>query len=168
MKVSNLQQFVRSLVAPMQQAGAAVKVTGDLEQTAADLEPFAQLDVWQLSELLRHAKEYRDTGILPAPAGKRPTTRKPAAKKNDPAVLLELAQKVREMEERAAMPESTREELRAGLDALKLDKLTKDNLIGIARELGRQTTAKTTKAQAVDIIRRVVLERKEILESAIS
>ena len=79
MKVSNLQQFVRSLVAPMQQAGAAVKVTGDLEQAVADLEPFAQLDVWQLSELLRHAKEYRDTGILPAPAGKRPTPRKPAA-----------------------------------------------------------------------------------------
>ena len=168
MKVSNLQQFVRSLVAPMRQAGAATKVGDDIEQAAADLEPFAQLDVWQLSELLRQAKEYRDTGTLPAPAGKRATTRKPAAPKNDPAVVARYALEVRALEERAALPESTREELRGGLDALKLDKLTKDNLVGIARELGRQTIAKTTKPQAVDIIRRVVLERKEILESAIS
>ena len=166
MKVSNLQQFVRSLVAPMRQVGAAAKVGDDIEQAVADLEPFAQLDVWQLSELLRHAKEYRETGVLPAPAGKRPTTRKPAAPKHDPAVVMEYAQKVLSLEEKAARPESTREELRAELDALKLDKLSKDNLVGIARELGRQTTAKTTKGQAVDIIRRVVLERKEILESA--
>ena len=166
MKVSNLQQFVRSLVAPMQQAGAAAKVTDDIEKAVTDLEPFAQLDVWQLSELLRQAKAYRDTGTLPAPAGKRPTTRKPAAPKHDPAVVGEFAQKVRALEEKAATPESTREELRAGLDALKLDKLSKDNLVGIARELGRQTTAKTTKGQAADIIRRVVLERKEMLESA--
>jgi uncharacterized protein HemY len=168
MKVNNLQQFVRSLVAPMQQAGAAAKVTDDIEKAVTDLEPFAQLDVWQLSELLRQAKEYRDTGTLPAPAGKRPTARKPAAPKHDPAVVADFAQKVRALEEKAATTESTREELRAGLDALKLDKLTKDNLVGIARELGRQTTAKTTKGQAADIIRRVVLERKEILESAIS
>ena len=68
MKVSSLQQFVRSLIAPIRAAGAAVKVTGDLEQTASDLEPFAQLDVWQLAELLRQAREYRDTGILPVAA----------------------------------------------------------------------------------------------------
>ena len=168
MKVSNLQQFVRSLVEPMRQAGAVAKVTDDIEKAVTDLDPFAQLDVWQLSELLRQAKEYRDTGILPAPPGKRPTTRKPAAPKNDPAVVVEYARKVRALEEKAAMTESTREELRAELDTLKLDKLTKDNLVGIARELGRQTIAKTTKGQAVDIIRRVVLERKEMLESAIS
>jgi len=63
----------------MQQAGAAAKVTDDIDKAVSDLEPFAQLDVWQLSELLRQAKAYRDTGTLPAPAGKRPTTRKPAA-----------------------------------------------------------------------------------------
>lgn len=169
MKVSSLQQYMLSLVAPLQSSGAAAKVTTDLEQTSHDLQPFAEMEVWQLAELLRQAREYRDTGVLPAPAKKRAAGGPRASKpKGDPAVVLDYAQKVRALEERAAAPESTREELAEGLEKLSLGKLTKDVLVGIAKELSRPVNGRTTKPQAIDQIRRVVLERKEMLESAIT
>ena len=44
MKVATLQQYLRSLAGPLQAAGAAAKVTTDLEQTCQALEPFKDQD----------------------------------------------------------------------------------------------------------------------------
>lgn len=167
MKVSNLQQFLRSLANPLQQLGAPSKIIGDVEQTVLDLEPFAELDVFQLAELLRQAKEYRDTGILPAPARRR-SPRQPAQPKVDPAVVMDYTQRIRALEEKAATDESTRDEIQRGIDELQLDTLTKDNLVGIARELSRPVTNKTTREEAIDALRRLVLERKEVREGALT
>jgi hypothetical protein len=167
MKVSNLQQFVRSLIAPMQQAGANAKKLEDIELTCGDLQPFAEMEVWQLADLLRQTKEHRDTGKWPELPTKRPSAPKSKAPKKDAsAVILEFSQQVRALEEKAASPESTQEDLTSELDTLKLDKLTVPQLSGIARELHQHPDAKAKKPALVELIRRVVLVRKEELASA--
>ena len=55
-------------------------VTGGLDALAAALEPFKEWDAADLSEWLKTAQTYRDTGIVPDPApSKRPGRSRPAA-----------------------------------------------------------------------------------------
>ena len=167
MKVSTLQQFVRSLVAPMQHAGANGKMIEDIEQSCAALDPYAGLELSELTDLLRQIKEFRDTGKWPEPPAKQPKTRKPPAPKKDASqIILEFSQKVRSLEKKAASPDSTREDLISELGALKLEKLTVPQLVGIARELGYQPEAKAKKPDLTNLIHRVVLVSKEELASA--
>ena len=167
MKVSGLLQFVRSLIAPMQQVGAVTTKIKDIEQTCDDLLPFAEMEVWQLAELLRQTKEHRDTGKWPELPSKKPPAPKPKApKKGDSEIVLQFSQRVRALEEKAASPESRQEDLASELDAMRLDKLTAPQLVSIARELGQHPAAKAKKPALVDLIHRVVLVRKEELASA--
>ena len=64
MKVSVFQQFLRSLAAPLQSAGA-VKPANDIEQTCQALEPFADQDFAQLAASLVQAQEFHQTKLLP-------------------------------------------------------------------------------------------------------
>jgi len=164
MKVGNLQQFIRSLAAPLQQAGAAAKVVNDLEQTSQDLQPFAEWEVWQLGELLRQAKEYRDTGILPAPPAKRGGAKKAATPKAEPKVLIaEYAEKVRALRDRAAAPDAAREAVTAELTALNLGALSGPVLVGVAGELGHPLPKSTKKEKAAERLRRLVFGEPEPL-----
>lgn len=69
MFVSNLQQFLRLLAPPLAAAGinqtAQKSVTGSLESVASALEPFQEMSLNDLAELLRVAQEFRQTGQLP-------------------------------------------------------------------------------------------------------
>lgn len=69
MLVSNLQQFLLLLLPPLREVGITANshesVTKSLEALAASLTPFNELSLDQLSELLRAASHYRETGELP-------------------------------------------------------------------------------------------------------
>jgi len=69
MLVSNLQQFLLLLLPPLRAAGintaADKSVTTNLEAMAAALAPFQDLTIEQLSEILKVAYEYCQTGQLP-------------------------------------------------------------------------------------------------------
>ena len=77
MLVSNLQQFLVLLLPPLRAAGinasAEKSLTSSLETLAAALDPFKQLSLEQLSELLKVTQEYRQTGQPPEwMLGKKP------------------------------------------------------------------------------------------------
>ncbi|MGC8638783.1 MAG: hypothetical protein ACP5XB_02760 [Isosphaeraceae bacterium] len=87
MLVSNLQQFLLLLLPPLREVGITAKadesVTKSLEALAASLTPFNQLSLDQLSELLRAASHYRETGELPDwVLGRKPGA--PAPRKSAP------------------------------------------------------------------------------------
>src|SRR5262249_27403476 len=77
--------------------------------------------------------------------------------------LGEYAQKINEMKERANSFQVTREELEKDLDSLKLNSLTKTQLIALARQLSRDVNASTKKDAAIQAIKRIVLDVKEML-----
>ena len=68
MLVSNLQQFLLLLLPPLRaagiSAGADKSVTSNLEAMSGALAPFKDLSIEQLSDLLKVAHEYRQSGQL--------------------------------------------------------------------------------------------------------
>lgn len=62
---SALQEFLRSLGAPLAAVGVAPKSLADLRAAADALEPFHGLDLEQLAGFLRRADEYRRSGAVP-------------------------------------------------------------------------------------------------------
>ncbi len=87
MLVSNLQQFLLLLLPPLRaagiSAGADKSVTSNLEAMSGALAPFKDLSIEQLSDLLKVAHEYRQTGQLPDwILGKKPAA--PRAKTSTP------------------------------------------------------------------------------------
>ena len=111
MKVAVLQQFLRSLAAPLQAAGASPKVTNDLEEACNALESFKEEDFGQFAAFLVRAEEFHRTQLLPMLKTKeRP---RGAARTLNEAQVRHLAQQVRQLEERAAAaPGGFRAELR--------------------------------------------------------
>ena len=69
MLVSNLQQFLVLLLPPLRAAGlnstADKSVTSSLEAMAIALNPFKDLSIEQLADLLKVTQEYRHTGQIP-------------------------------------------------------------------------------------------------------
>jgi hypothetical protein len=66
MKTSALQEFLRSLAAPLAAIGVAPKSLDDLHTAAQSLEPFKDLDLEQLVDFLRRAADFRRDGKVPA------------------------------------------------------------------------------------------------------
>src|ERR1700682_4538934 len=127
MNVAVLQQFLRSLAAPLQAAGAAAKVTHDLEQTSQALEPFKESDFGQFAAFLVQADEFNRTKLLPMLKTKsRP---RGEAKTLNEAQIQHLVREVRRLEERAAAPSASRGELAPDLDRLGLDNLNKPEAV---------------------------------------
>ena len=162
MKVAVLQQFLRSLAAPLHAAGAAAKVTQDLEQTSQALEPFKENDFGEFAAFLVQADEFNRTKLLPLLKTKaRP---RGAPKALNEAQVQHLVGEVRRLEERAAAPGAARTELAPELDRLGLDNLNKPEAVAVAQALGIPTKARTTAADAVSQMRRLVLEGREAVE----
>jgi hypothetical protein len=67
MKVSVLQQYLRSLLEPLRASGASAKLLGDLDQASLELDSFKEKDWSELAEFLRRAKTYEQEGNWPAP-----------------------------------------------------------------------------------------------------
>jgi hypothetical protein len=164
MKVVALQQFVRSLSTPLGALGAAQKILTDIDKIAQALEPFKDFDFEQFVTLLVQAEEYSRTGQLPVPTGKTRATREPKAKKAPPPSVQELAQQMKQMEEKAVSADVSRESLEEELSRLGLDKLTISSLRELAQEVGAEAKAKK-KDDLIRSLKRVVLERKESVES---
>ncbi len=160
MKVAVLQQFLRSLAAPLQAAGASPKVTNDLEQACNALEPFKEEDFGQFAVFLSRAEEFHRTQLLPMLKTKeRP---RGTARTLNEAQVRHLAQQVRQLEERAATA-GNRMELASELDRIGLENLSKPEALALARELGLPTKARTTADDAIQMVRRLVLEGRESL-----
>jgi hypothetical protein len=66
MKVGVLQQFLRSLVSPIEAAGAKT-TAGELGATAAALDPFQSVDVTAFAAFLVRARDYEAHGTVPVP-----------------------------------------------------------------------------------------------------
>jgi hypothetical protein len=99
MLISSLQQFLRLLVPPLVAAGinasSQKNVSASLESLADGLDPFKEMSLDQLSELLRIAQEYRETGQIPDWAiGKKPKTPKLKESKPPKAPKLTLTDAV--------------------------------------------------------------------------
>jgi hypothetical protein len=151
MKIAVLQQYLRSLAAPLAASGASPKVTTDLEKTSAALERFKDQDLAQLAVLLDQAEAYYSAASRPP----------------DPAKIRQMAQQVRHLEEKAASTDVSREALVVELQQLGLHQLNKLEALSVARELGAQTNAKTTSEQAFQFIHQSVLDREEFRRTGI-
>ena len=156
MNVAALQQFLRSLVGPMQAAGASQKVVHELEEAGSALEPFKDFDFARFAAFLRQAEEYQRTGVLSI-RGARPG----AGKGLDPARIHELAQQTAQLKERAAGADSPPDAVRAEFDRLGLPTLTKKDVLAIAREIGARTTVRMTQDEAIASVRRWVHGQEE-------
>src|SRR5262245_26467662 len=139
MKVSDLQQFLRSLVHPL--SVGAKKLSTDLEKACAGLTPFKDLSVEQFADFLVKAKTFDETGQLPV----KPSRVKAAKTKPEPFNLGGVpgaAQLVRSLQERALDPDlqfSTIEQ-----EIGKLDKgLGTNEMKQLASELGIEGKFKT-------------------------
>jgi flagellar biosynthesis chaperone FliJ len=164
MKVSVLQQFLRSLAAPLQSAGA-VKPANDLEQTCQALEPFAEQDFAQLAAFLVQAQEFHQTKLLPMLKTKSRASGRGAERTLNDAQIQHLAQQVKHLEQRAAAgPETPRAELAAELDRLGLENLNKTEAITLAKEVGLQTRVRTTAQDVLQQLHRLILEGREALQ----
>ena len=166
MKVSVFQQFLRSLAAPLQAAGA-VKPANDLEQTCQALEPFAEQDFAQLAAFLVRAQEFDRTKVLPLLKSKARPSGAGAARTLNEAQIQHLAQQVKQMEQRGASGSATpRTELAAELDQLGLDNLNKPEALALAKEIGLQTRVRMTAQDVIQLTRRLILEGRESLQHA--
>jgi hypothetical protein len=162
MKVAVLQQFLRSLVTPLREAGASEKKANDLEETAQALEPFKDQDFGQLAAFLAQAEEFRRTGLLPhlKPGGGP----RGAAGALNTAQIQHLVERIRRLEAQATEAGAPRDLAAAELDRLGLDNLNKSEAVALARELALPTRARTTAPDAVQLIRRLVLEGRQALQ----
>src|SRR5437764_5491309 len=99
MKVSVLQQFLRSLAAPLQSAGAA-KPANDLEQTCQALEPFADQDFAEFAAHLARTEEFHRTKLLPMLKSKSRSGGRGAERTLNEAQIQHLAQQIKQLEQR--------------------------------------------------------------------
>jgi hypothetical protein len=109
------------------------------------------------------------TGNQPVSPKESAAPKQPKPKK-EPGVLSDNAKpvydKVRALEERAAEVDSTHDDLVSSLKELNLDSLGVGDLKTMATELGRKVSGATSKKEIIKTIWRVVLERKDSLETA--
>ncbi len=160
MKVAELQSFVKTLVQPLSSVGVSKTVCGNLESVAAGLELFRDLTIAQFADFLAKAEEYQRTGVLSAPAkSARVKKAKPS-----PISVPEAVQRVRDMYERATDPTLTYPAIDAEID--KLEVLSKDGILAVAKEMGftLSTKNKKTKKAVRDEIKRRIVDRKASFE----
>ena len=111
----------------------------------------------EFADFLARAKEFDETGVV-STAGK--SARKPA-KATDADAIAAAAQSYLRLAEQSVDGSVT--DARIDAEMKVLDKLSKDALIAVAREVGVQKTLKTKKDALAELRRRVV-ERKETYE----
>jgi hypothetical protein len=92
MKVSVLQQYLRSLLDPLRASGASAKIVGDLDRSCQELEPFKEKELSDLADFLRRAKTYEEQGNWPA--SKVPTR---SRKQKEAVDLQETANRLRSL-----------------------------------------------------------------------
>ena len=86
MKVADLEQFVKSLAAPLSTSGAS-KVAGELERVCAGFEPFREMSLAQFADFLVLAETYKREGTLAGAA--RPRGKAAAIDRNKVSAFIE-------------------------------------------------------------------------------
>lgn len=156
-----MQQFIRSLIPPLQASGASQKVVGDLETASGKLEPFSALTMEAFAEFLGRAEEYDRTGIVPVVARAAPKrSSSPRGKKPDgpPYTAEDALRDVRNLYERSLGDDISYAMIDA--EVKKLDKaLSKADLDTVTSQFGLGK-AKSKKA-AIDEIRDKIVEYKK-------
>lgn len=139
MTVGDLDRYLRNLADAI---GKAKGVTDGLTATADALLPFGDMQLPAFAAFLRDAKQYKETGILPAApvkGGKKAAAKPAAAPKPDPKTLLEL---VKDLHARALSdPTITREVVERQVNAF--EKLTALALTDILKQLDYKNIPKT-------------------------
>jgi hypothetical protein len=157
MQVADLQQYVRSLGTTL--AGAGAKgVAADLERAAAGLEPFRAWGIAQLADFLVQAETYARTGVIPTSKSRGRVTQ---PKADSATIVRDAVARVQALYERATDPALTYGAIEAELKPL--GKLSKDEAIATAQEVGIVKALKTKK-NALEEIGRKISERKESFE----
>jgi hypothetical protein len=152
--VAELRQFLVSLAAPLE-AGGGKSAAADLRRAADGLSPFSALSVTAFADFLARAREYAETGMVPT-AG-----RASKAKVPDAEAVRTAAESYRRLYERSADPAIGDADIAAQMKII--DRLSKDAVLAVAREVGIQKTLKTKK-DALTELRRRITERKQTYE----
>jgi len=153
--VADLRQFLVSLAAPLE-AGGGKSAAADLRRAADGLSPFAALSVPAFADFLARAKDYAETGVV-STSGARASRTKPP----DTEAMRQVAESYQRLYERCTDPAVGDHEIAAQMATI--DRLTKDAVLAVAREVGVHKAFKTKK-DAVAELRRRILERKETYE----
>ncbi len=127
MLVSNLQQFLHLLLPPLRAAGLNSTADKSLEAMTTALDPFKDLSIEQLADLLKMTQEYRQTGQIPdwvlarKPAASKPrssATKAPKATKPPKMTPAEALEKLRDLQDRSSDFEV--EQINQELEGLKV------------------------------------------------
>jgi hypothetical protein len=170
MLVSNLQQFLVLLLPPLRAAGlnatADKSVTSSLEAMATALDPFKDLSIEQVADLLKVTQEYRHTGQIPdwvlarkPPASKaRTSTPKTSKKAPKPPKMTpaEALGKLRDLQSRS--PDLEFEQITQEL--VELESLTKDELKVVQKEFLGAISGKN-KADLLAALKREIFSDRE-------
>jgi hypothetical protein len=150
--VADLRQFLVSLAAPLEASGGK-SAAADLRRAADGLAPFAALPLSAFADFLARAREYAETGVIPTSA-----VRSSRSKATDTEAIRAAAESYQRLYERCTDPSVGNVEIAAQMTAL--DRLTKDAVLAVAREVGIHKSLKTKK-DALAEMRRRIMDRKE-------
>ncbi len=156
MKVADLQQFVHSLIAPIQGAGGSQTIVKDLQATVEGLRPFAEQKIADFNKLLATLQRFNgmkpaeftkfldtlivemDRGEIVVKQRQRASSRKPKQTPEEKArqseeKVKQAAQRVQELRVKSLDPDFSY----SAVDQEKatLNKLTAKELNAVAREL---------------------------------
>src|SRR4051812_23478638 len=101
MKVTDLQQFLRSLAQPLTSAGGK-KAADDLDRAAGGLDPFREMSVPEFADFLARADHLVRTGELPTTGGRSRGSRSSAPKVSSEQKVKDATQRVMALVERAS------------------------------------------------------------------
>ena len=154
MLLSNLQQFLALLLPPLRVAGlnatADKSLTNSVEAMVSALDPFKDLGIEQLADLLKVTQEYRQTGQIPdwvlamkpTPARTKPSApRTPKAPRPPKPTPDEFLNKLRALQSRS--PDLELEQINQELAGL--DQLTKPQLEAVQKQFLGAVSGKNKK-----------------------
>jgi hypothetical protein len=155
MHVADLENFLRSLIRPLEASGARKEIVEDLHRACDGLKPFAQHTVKDFAGFLVQAEEYARTGAIPVQA--KPARAPRATKPKVAALTLEDGKAlVASLYDRALADDVTHELIAA--EVQKLDKLTAKDLVEVAKHF--ELVPGKTKKASLDAILEKISRRK--------
>lgn len=152
MKVSELQEFLKGLVSPLQTAGARA-AANEIERARAGLDPFRDMAVGEFADFLSRAHRYAQDGAVPAKGkskGKVPAL--------DAEKVRTATQGLQDLYEQALEPTFQLTVLDAALKKIE-KQLNKDEAIEVARQMSITIGLKTKKEAFAEIRRKIARGR---------
>ncbi len=152
MQVAALRSLLKSIAETVSAAGGR-QAAVDIERMCEALDTFESLSVSQFADFLAKADHYVKAGKFRLPGQ---NARKPAQVDGDR--VKQFAQLIHELSERSITDEVSYEMIH--VEVGKLGSLSRDEVLGVAREVGIFRRL-PSKAAALDEIRQMIEQRKE-------